>query len=209
MKRKLYLVGAGGLGRELEFWINLIPSGERNYEISGYIDDNPAALDDKPSDYKIIGNTYDFEFRSGDLVALCISNSVIREEIFNRLKLKVEIFTFISPMAKVSKFSMIGQGTIITPNCLITTNVTIGECVLLNIGSQVGHDSTIGSFTSLMTNVNIGGNCRLGSHVFFGSNSTIIPGKKVSNYIRIGAGSVVISNLNKPGTYFGNPAKQL
>jgi acetyltransferase-like isoleucine patch superfamily enzyme len=60
-----------------------------------------------------------------------------------------------------------------------------------------------------MTNVDIGGNCTLGRHVFFGSNSTLIPGKRVNNNILVGAGSVVINNLNKPGTYFGNPAKQL
>jgi sugar O-acyltransferase (sialic acid O-acetyltransferase NeuD family) len=209
MKRKLYLVGAGGLGRELEFWINLIPPDERNYEINGYIDDNPCALLNNPSDYTVVGDTFNFEFKSGDLAALCINNSVIKEEVYNRLMDKVEIFTFISPLARVSKFSKIGPGTIITPNCLITTNVTIGKCVLINLGCQVGHDSSIGDFSSLMPNVDIGGNCKIGSHVFFGSNSTLIPAKKINNNIRIGAGSIVISNLNKPGTYFGNPAKQL
>lgn len=209
MKRKLYLVGAGGLGREMEFWINLIPRNERDYEICGYIDDNDEALGCNPTDYKVIGNTFNFEYQDGDLAALCITNSIIKEEVFNRLRDKVEIFTFISPLAKVSKFSKIGKGTIITPNCLVTTNVLIGECVLLNLGSQVGHDSIIGSFSSLMTNVDIGGNCKLGSHVFFGSNSTLIPEKKVNNKIRIGAGSIVINNLNKSGTYFGNPAKKL
>jgi acetyltransferase-like isoleucine patch superfamily enzyme len=60
-----------------------------------------------------------------------------------------------------------------------------------------------------MTNVDIGGFCKIGRHVFFGTNSTLIPEKKVNNNIRIGAGSIVINNLIKPGTYFGNPAKQL
>lgn len=209
MKRNLYLVGAGGLGREVEFWINLIPLVERDYNICGYIDDNPDALQNKPSDYKVVGDTLSFEYKAGDLAALCITNSLIKEEIYNRLKNKVEIFTFISPLARVSKFSKIGEGTIITPNCLITTNVAIGKCVLINLGSQIGHDSIIGDFSSLMTNVDIGGCCKVGSHVFFGSKSTLIPEKKVNNNLRIGAGSVVISNLNKPGTYFGNPAKQL
>lgn len=205
----MYLVGAGGLGREMEFWINLIPLSERDYEIYGYIDDNPDALIDIPSDYEVVGNTTEFSYNEGDLAILCITNCVIREEIYNRLKDRVEIFTFISPLAKVSKFSRIGEGTIITPNCLITTNVTIGKCNLINLGSQVGHDCSIGDFNSLMTSVEIGGSCKVGSHVFFGSNSTLIPEKKVNDNIRIGAGCVVISNLNKPGTYFGNPAKLL
>lgn len=193
----------------MEFWINLISRDERDYEIYGYIDDNQNALLNNPSDYTVVGDTLNFEYEPGDLAALCITNSEIKEEVYNRLKDKVEIFTFISPLARVSKFSKIGIGTIITPNCLITTNVTIGECVLVNLGSQVGHDCTIGDFSSLMTNVDIGGFCKIGRHVFFGSNSTLIPEKRVNNNIRIGAGSIVINNLNKPGTYFGNPAKQL
>jgi len=209
MKRKLYLVGAGGLGRELEFWINLIPLKVRNYEINGYIDDNPGALSSFPSDYKIVGNTFDFEYRKDDLVILCIANSLIKEEIVKRLKDKVEIFRFISPLAQVSKFSTIGEGSVITPNCLISTNVTIGAYVFVNIGSQIGHDCKIGDYTSFMTNVDIGGNCKIGKHVFFGSNATLLPDKKVNANIRIGAGSVVVNNLNQEGTYFGNPAKQL
>lgn len=207
MRRKLYLVGAGGLGREVEFWINLIPISERDYEICGYIDDNPRALIDKPSDYKVLGDIYNFKFKVGDLALLCINSSLIKEKVFNKLKDRVDIFTFISPLASVSKFSKIGKGSIITPNCLITTNVTIGECVLVNLGSQIGHDSIIGNFSSLMTNVDIGGNCQIGDHVFFGSNSTLIPEKKVNSNIRIGAGSIIINNLYKTGTYFGNPAK--
>ncbi len=209
MKKRLFLVGAGGLGRELEFWINLIPVEDRDYLIAGYIDDNPDALRNYPSDYAVVGNTRDFNYQKGDLVLLCIGNSTIKEELFNRLKDKVEFLTFISPLAKVSKFSKIGNGSIITPNCLITTNVTIGDFVLVNIGSQIGHDTAIGSFSSIMCNVDIGGNCIVGDHVFFGSNSVLIPDRKINNCITVGAGSLVINNLKQPGTYFGNPAKQI
>ena len=209
MRKKLYLVGAGGLGREWELWINLIPERNSHYEIQGYIDDDPSALKGFPSDYNILGNTFDFNFNKDDLVILCIANSLIKEKVYNRLKSKVEFFTFISPAAIISRFSTVGKGSIITPNCLVTTNVRIGDFVYINIGSQIGHDSQIGDFTSLMTNVDIGGNCKIGRHVFFGSNSTLLPGTKVSNNIRIGAGSIVVNNINGKGTYFGNPAKQL
>lgn len=209
MEKRLFLVGAGGLGREMEFWINLIPEAKRNYHISGYLDDNPEALANFPSDYELVGNIRDFRFQKSDMVLLCIANSLIKEEIFNNLKNKVEIFTFISPLAHVSKFSTIGQGSIITPNCLISTNVKIGDCVLINIGSQIGHDSSIGNFSSLMPNVDIGGNCKIGNHVFFGTNSALIPEKRVNDNIKIGAGSLIMSNLTKQGTYFGNPAKKI
>jgi sugar O-acyltransferase (sialic acid O-acetyltransferase NeuD family) len=209
MKKRLFIVGAGGLGREMEFWINLVPDKTRDYSIFGYLDDNLKALDGYPSDYKVVGNTFDYKFGKNDLILICIANSKIKEEVFNRLNKKVEIFTFISPLAKISKFSKIGRGSIINPNCLITTNANVGECVLLNIGCHIGHDSTIGSFSSLMSNVDIGGNCNIGTHVFFGTNSTIIPEKGVGNKIRIGAGSIVTNNLKEPGTYFGNPAIQL
>ena len=46
------------------------------------------------------------------------------------------------------------------------------------------------------------------SKVYIGSNSTILPVNICSNVV-IGAGSTVTKNIDKPGTYAGNPAKKI
>ena len=60
-----------------------------------------------------------------------------------------------------------------------------------------------------MANVDIGGSVILGEGVFIGTKATIIPKKRIFRGIIIGAGTIVIRNLNKVGTYFGNPAKYI
>ena len=47
-RKNLYIIGAGGFGRELELWLKLIPETLQDFNIMGYIDDNLHALDGFP-----------------------------------------------------------------------------------------------------------------------------------------------------------------
>ncbi len=208
-KKKLYLVGAGDFGREMESWLELLPDFSRDWEIQGYLDQNPDALKGFPSDYKVVGSPLGYSLQREDYILLCFAKSSAKKHISQSLKGKVRIFTYIAPNAVIGKFTTIGEGTIIAPNCIVSTNVVINQFVTVNCGTQIGHDCVIGSFSSLMPNVDLGGGVRLGENVFMGTNSTIIPQRSIADNIIIGAGSVVIRNLVKPGTYFGNPATML
>jgi FlaA1/EpsC-like NDP-sugar epimerase len=43
--KNLYIVGAGGFGRELYGWINQSPEFKSKYKILGFLDDNSQALE--------------------------------------------------------------------------------------------------------------------------------------------------------------------
>ena len=58
-----------------------------------------------------------------------------------------------------------------------------------------------------MANVSLGGFCEIEENVYIGSAAVLIPKAKVNRNIKIGLGTVVIRNLKKKGSYFGNPAK--
>lgn len=207
-KKKLFIIGAGGLGREIESWLEYIPENNRDWELEGYLDINNKSLNMYPSDYKVISSEKDYIFKKDSMVLIAISNPKKKEEIYNVIKKmnNIKIMTLIAPSATIGKFCVIGEGSIICPNVIITTNVQIGKAVLVNCGSQIGHDVSIGDFSTINANVDIAGKCMLGTHVLMGSNSVIIPGKKIYNDVTIGAGSVVIRNINRKKTLFGNPA---
>lgn len=205
--KNVYIVGAGDFGREMEWLLEALPGFGKEFCIKGYLDDDPDALKGKPSDYKIAGAPKDFEFGNNDSALITITNPTIRKQIVNILNGKVNFFTYLAPDASIGKYTNIGEGAIVCPGCYISTNSTIGSFVIINVGSRIGHDCVLESFTSLMANVDLGGHVRLGEGVFAGTKSTVIPGKIVSEGIVIGSGSVVIRNLTKKGTYFGNPAK--
>ena len=208
-KKKLYIIGAGDFGREMESWLALLPGFFDEWDIVGYLDQNSKALDGFPSDYKIVGNSDEFQFGPDDYAILCVSGTRAKRFIAGRLKNRVKFFSYIAPNAIIGKFNKFGEGVIIAPNCIVSTNVKIGDFVTVNIGTQLGHDVQIGNFSSLMANVDLGGHVKIGEDVFIGSNATLIPGISVEDNIRIGAGSIVVRNLKRTGTYFGNPAKFL
>lgn len=208
MKQKsLYLIGAGDFGREMESWLELLPGFFDEWKIKGYLDQNPHALDGYPSDYKILGDPLTFPYSPSDYVVMCLTRSSSKELIADKLRNRVNFFSYIAPNSIIGKFNKLGQGTIIAPNCIISTNVKLGDFVTLNIGTQIGHDVEIGSYSSLMANVDLGGHVKVGKGVFIGTNATIIPGRNVTDKATIGAGSIVLRNIKRPGTYFGNPAK--
>ena len=205
----LYIVGAGGLGREIESWFDLFSEDKDNFRIVGYLDDNPNALNGFSSNYKVIGRISDYEFNKNDWVVLAISNPLTKERVYVELFNKVKFYTFISKNVIIGKFVEIGEGSIILANSIISTNVKIGKCVIINIGSQIGHDVSIGDFCSLMPNVDLGGGVSLNKKVFVGSNATIIPQVYIADNVKIGAGSIVIRKILKSQTVFGNPAKKI
>jgi sugar O-acyltransferase (sialic acid O-acetyltransferase NeuD family) len=209
LKKRIYIIGAGDFGREMESWLEDLPNFKNEYEIKGYLDNDSKSLQNKPTDYEIVGTHEEMEFKENDYVVIAISNSKVRKRIAESLINKVNFFTYIAPNVTIGKFTKIGSGSIICSNCFISTNTVIGDFVIVNAGSNIGHDCIIESYCSLMANVDIGGSVILGEGVFIGTKAMIIPKKRIFRGIIIGAGTIVIRNLNKVGTYFGNPAKYI
>ena len=44
--KKLFIIGAGGFGREVHAWARQHPDCGSQWELAGFLDDNPAALRD-------------------------------------------------------------------------------------------------------------------------------------------------------------------
>lgn len=208
-KKNLFIIGAGGFGRELELWLNLIPEANQDFHIIGYIDDNLNVLDGFPSSYKVLGTIDGYVFNNDDYALISIADPLIKENVFSRIKNRVILYTFIAHSAIVGNPLNLGEGSVICPNTIISTNVIVGKCVTVNCGTQLGHDSRIGNFTSFMASVMIGGDVIIGDRVYFGSQSALVPRTKICDDVKISAGSVVIRNIKKEGVYFGNPAKIL
>ena len=209
VKKRLLIVGAGDFGRELESWLSLCPVNDRDWDLHGYLDSNPAALDGFQTDYKIVGDPFTYSFQENDLCAMSITDCVTKEKVFEAIKGKVKFLTFIAPTAIIGKFTSFGEGTLICPGCIVSTNTRIGRLVIVNIGSQIGHDVEIGDYSSLMANIDIGGHVKIGEKTYIGTGATIIPKRVIAKNVRIGAGSVVLHNIKENLSVFGNPAGKI
>jgi sugar O-acyltransferase (sialic acid O-acetyltransferase NeuD family) len=210
-KSKLFIIGASNFGREMESWLQLVPAGSRDWEINGFLHyfEGRNPLDGFPTGFGIIGDWRDYPLTKNDYCIIAVADCGWKERIYGHLKDKTRFLTYIAPDASVGKFNTIGEGCIICPGCIITTNIVLGNCVTLNIGTQIGHDCTVGDFSSIMPSVDLGGNVKVGRMVFIGTKATILPNMTIGNGATVGAGSTVLKKVGDGTTVFGNPAKKI
>lgn len=205
--QKVVVVGAGGLGRELYSYLRLEPT---KYDVIGFIDDNINALDGYKYPVGVIGKISTYKREKGVKLLNAIMSPVTKEKIVTQLKSRNHTFiSYVSPQSIIGCNVTLGEGCIITPSCIVTADVSIGDFFFMNTGSTLGHDVSIESFVSINGKVEICGNVSIGSFCLIGGRSIILPGKKIVAGTIVGAGSVVVGNIRKPMTVFGNPAKRV
>lgn len=104
----------------------------------------------------------------------------------------------------------IGQGGMISPNCVLTTNIKIADYVILNVGVSVGHDVQIDDFVTCAPQVAIAGNVHLKKGVSLGIGSIIREKLTIAPFVTIGAQACVLESINEPDSVLvGVPAKTL
>lgn len=190
--KKLYLIGGGG---HCCSCIDVIESDGR-FSIQG-IFDLPENIGKKILNYRIVGSDFDLEkFNANDVFFLItlgqIKSADLRLKIYEKLKgLNANIANVISPRAYVSKYAIIGEGTIVMHDALVNANSKIGANCILNTKSLVEHDVVVGSHCHISTGSVINGNCVVGDEVFVGSNSVIKHGIVIKNKAIIQAGSFI------------------
>ena len=119
-----------------------------------------------------------------------------RKKIFNNLSQnRLNLPPLISSKANVSKYSLIGNGTIILPGAIIGPDVSIGENCIINHNSVVSHGSKIGSHVHLTPSSVIAGNCEIGDMTTIGMGATILNTIKVGKNCLVHNNTSVIVNL--------------
>lgn len=209
---RLIIVGAGGFGREVYSWVQQTPNflSENNISSIAFVDNNSKALMEFTDFPHIVGDLESFQPTVTDFVICAIGNPFTRQKVVETLRRKGASFlSFIHCSAIVGLGNFIGDGVIICPNVVITTNVKLGNFVILNVASTVGHDAQLGDYVTLSAHCDITGGVQVGSYCQFGTSVRVIPGVKIGEDVKVGAGSVVIRNVESRTAVFGFPAKKI
>lgn len=143
-------------------------------------------------------------------IIIAVADPKERQKIVERLPKETRYFKFIHPTAQImSKDVVIGEGSFIGANSIITTNINIGKHAILNRGNHIGHDSNIGDYFSAMPGAIVSGNVDIKDRVYLGTNSTILEKKRICDDVTIGANGVVVKDIINSGTYVGVPVKKI
>lgn len=205
--KEIVIIGAGGLGRETAFLIELINETKKEWHILGFLDDN-INVGTRVNNYEVIGDNNWLEGKSVNAV-VAISNPLIKQRIVEEIvNSDVKFPILIHPDVDISKTSSIGIGSIVFQNTTITTNVKIGDFVLINYNVSIGHDVMISSYSSVLPNSAISGNVMIKEKVLVGAKSIVLQGLTVGNSATVGAGAVVTKDVLNNTTVIGVPAKE-
>jgi sugar O-acyltransferase (sialic acid O-acetyltransferase NeuD family) len=143
-------------------------------------------------------------------IMIAVSKSKDREDIVKQLPPNTKYFSFTHPTAQLmSDDIIIGEGSFIGANSIITCNVKIGNHSILNRGNHIGHDCRIGDYFSAMPGSIISGNVTIGNRFYIGTNSSIREKILICDDVTIGLNTGVVKNILKSGTYLGHPVKKL
>jgi len=207
--RKLYIVGAGGFGRECHAWASQHPDCGSAWAIAGFLDDNPAAL--KPyGDFATVRPLSDHR-PSADNVYLCgLGLPGAKERLVSPLvSAGAEFITFVHPRAILGARVKLGRGAVICPGAVLSTDIVLGEFSMVNLNCTIGHDAELGAWSTVSAHCDLTGYVKAADRVFMGSRASIIPGKKIGSGAVIGAGAVVVADVPPRVTVVGNPARIL
>jgi sugar O-acyltransferase (sialic acid O-acetyltransferase NeuD family) len=201
----LYLVGYGGLAREVYGWL-VHENSVLLERFAGFLITDGNKVDSLIHGFPVkhvddIQGTFSY--------LLTVGSPAIKDKIYNELSIirGATLESFISADTAIGVNVSIGQGAIVNPRSSISSDVRIGKLALINCNTGIGHDVVIGDNCSVLGSASINGDVTIGNNVLIGCGAIIHPGKKVGDDAVVGMGSVVFRNVKARTTVIGNPAK--
>lgn len=185
--KQILLIGGGGHCKSVIDVIEL----EGKYKIAGIID-KKELIGQEVFGYKIIGCDGDLgelidTYKYAIITVGQIKSNSLKVKLFNKTKeLGYILPVIISPLAYVSKYSRIDDGTVIMHQALVNANATIGKNCIINTKALIEHDSTVKDNCHISTGAIINGGVVVKENTFVGSNATTKEYIKFDGFIKAG-----------------------
>lgn len=205
MVKNIILIGGGGHCKSV---IEVAESA--GYHILGILD-KPEEVGRQVLDYKVMGvdNDIPLYVDKAEFVITVgfIKNPSLRIKLYNNvLEAGGRLATLIASTAYVSKYAVLGRGTVVMHNAFVNAGAEIGDNAIINTFSNIEHDARIGNQCHISTGTMVNGDCSVGNNVFVGSQSVLFNGISICDDVIVGAGSFVRKSITMKGIYSGNPS---
>lgn len=180
--------------------------------------DSVVFVDDNLAGAEVNGQTVlsfnDFvSFRAEDkAIALAVADTAAREMVASRcIDAKLAFFNVSASNVIQMDNLVIGEGALLSPNVVLTSNIVIGKHFHANIGSYVEHDCVIGDFVTFAPGVQCNGNVHIRDGAYIGAGAMIRQGRsgsplRIGKGAVVGMGAVVLDDVPDGVTVVGNPA---
>jgi len=190
--KSIILIGGGGHCKSV---IDVIEQ-EGQFEIAGIVD-KTRGLGFDILGYSVIGDDSDLDdlakkYQYALVTVGQIKSPLLRIRLYELAEKSGFILpSIVSPRAYISKYSMVGKGTVIMHDVFINANTKIGDNCIINSKALIEHDCSISNHCHISTNTTINGGVKVESGCFIGSGVTTKESIIIGENSFIKAGSLI------------------
>lgn len=127
------------------------------------------------------------------------------QHLFRTHGIKVE--PIVHPDASVCATAVVGSGTQILAQAIVSSDARIGEGCIINHGAAADHECHLGDGVHLGPGSTLCGCVHVGKNVLIGAGAVVLPRVSVGDNAVVGAGAVVTRDLPAGVVAVGCPAR--
>jgi sugar O-acyltransferase (sialic acid O-acetyltransferase NeuD family) len=194
----LYVVGAGGLGRE-----TLDAALAADLVVDGFVDS--ALVGQRVRGLPVVDED---QPEAGSGYVIGIADPAARRRVAARLDSRGLVArTVVHPRAIIGPETVVAPGCIVLGQAHVSSSIRIGAHCNVQYNATVGHDSVLDDYVSIFPGANVSGSVLLRTGVTVGSNAVVLQGLVIGADAFIGAGAVVTRSVAAGDVVVGSPAR--
>ena len=211
-ERKLAIVGAGGMAREVAWMLRRIGPAVGNLRLVGHVVTDPRYVPSEPTPIPV-GTLQALVEWGVEVAVIAIGDAKVRERVALEaaaVSPSLEWPALIDPQAVVADDSVyLGDGVILAPSCVVSVDVHLAAFSFVNYGATIGHGARVGAGSIISPGANVAGDVVVGKGVLVGSGAQVLRYVTIGDGAVVGAGAVVTRDVAAGEVVVGVPARPI
>jgi sugar O-acyltransferase (sialic acid O-acetyltransferase NeuD family) len=204
---RMIIVGAGGLGREVDELAWDDSANGRDWMMGGFLDTRPDALKGRATRTSVIGDPRTFVPEPQDIFVVAIGDVPLKKKLIAPLALKGARFVSLRTNVRMGSRCRYGA-SVFGDRATLSVDVTVGDYAYVGAEVIVGHDSVIGDYAHIGPRCFVAGRVKIGPMVTIHPMATLAMDAEIGEGATVGAGAVVFGKVAPHTTVLGNPARK-